>query len=260
MIVSIKLMKPVKIDVDTYGKFMLNDIKVSIKEVPFVRFAFTSYTDEVLGYIKSVMGLFSYSGHLLEIKVGDNYVEDIVRIRETIPNIAIFVYMDIDDSNVETNELSQEQMDEVCKLKGLDIVDRFMLKDCSKTLHAISADKIRNSIGKISGIKVANIGFCSSPLSFGTNCCLNAERARELTAKYSDNIECALPSANHEGTNTCGCIRYVLVDSEIKAPDNNRKVAVKKEKTTKEKVESDGETVDKKDKPKKLPKGIMRRW
>lgn len=257
MLMSIKLVRPVNISIDSFGKFMLDETKMSIKDVPFVRYSFESYGDEAIDYIKSVIEKFPYSGHLVEIKVRAGYIEEIVKIRNSIGNTAIFAYIDIDDTCVLENDISNEQKELVRRLKGHNILDRLMLKDSSKSLHIVSANKIRDSIFKECGIK--DIGICSSPLSFGQECCLTAERARQLAAKYCDSLECALPTANHEGTNTCGCIRYITVSEDIKMPDG-KKTLVKT--TAKDKKEKDTSTnvEDKKEKVKKLPKNVMRRW
>lgn len=254
MLMSIKLLNRVNIDIDKFGKFMLNDIKMSVKEVPFVRYAFESYGDVTIAYIKGVSELFKFSGNLVEIGVRHGYIEEIEKIREQLPNVAIFAYLDISDDDVLNNDISDEAKALIRELKGYNIIDRLMLKDKSKSLHAVSANKIKESIYKESEIKVSDIGICSSPLSFGEQCCLTAERARKLATKYTESMECALPTANHEGTNSCGCIRYVCVTEDIKCPSVSKKTQTQNTSNQKK------ETTDKKEKPKKLPKNVMMRW
>lgn len=256
MLMSIKLLNKVNINIDKFGKFILNNNKMSVKEVPFVRYAFESYDDSTIAYMKSVIELFKFSGHLIEVGIAPGYIETIEKIRENIPNAAVFVYVDITDINVMDNDIDIELKELLRELKGYNIVDRLMLKDRSKSLHMVSANKIKESIYRECGIKVSDIGICSSPLSFGEQCCLTAERARELATKYSESMECVLPTANHEGTNTCGCIRYVCITEDIKAPDLNRKVPTQSAKKEKKEINS----TEKKEKAKKLPKNVMMRW
>jgi hypothetical protein len=66
------------------------------------------------------------------------------------------------------------------------------------------------------------MGICSSPLSFDDMACLTAVKAREIMSRYSTTTDVALPSANHQSMNCCGCIRYVTVTEDIPAPSDGK--------------------------------------
>ena len=56
--------------------------------------------------------------------------------------------------------------------------------------------------------------------------------------KYSAVADVALPTANHQCMNCCGCIRYIVIDSDTVAPIET----ASKQKATKAKTENSGET------------------
>lgn len=219
MVTSIVLTGTHTIGTDTYGKFMVQDTKVSIKEVPFVRYRFTEYNDKELEYIKSMKNKFKYSSHMVEITLGED-TRDIIERLEQISNLIKFVYIPVDDTDV-LEGLREEKFDLLANISDKSF-DRLMLKDKSSTLDVVAATRIKKEL--LSVIKLGNIddiGVCSSPLSFdGKNACLTALKARELSAEYAETDEVALPSANHECMNCCGCIRYYVFNGDVEAPVN----------------------------------------
>ena len=117
------------------------------------------------------------------------------------------------------------------------VIDRIMLKDNTITMDTLASIRMKKNVYELFGEQLEggkdykDIGICQSPLSFSDgNACLTAIRARELSAKYSNDEELALPSANHECMNTCGCIRYMVIDKDIK--NDNIKVVPKEKKTS----------------------------
>lgn len=267
MIVSLRLTGPHRIDITKNGKFNYKDEKLSIKEIPFVRYNFDSYGDSELAYISESIKKFNYSGHLVEIEVAQGYLELCRRIRKEIPDCAIFLYTNVTDAEVAKNELDSNKNNELCLLNGSGVyIDRLMIKDTSLTLHTVSANKIKSSLVSLTGMDINDIGIHESPLSFGDECCLTAERARRLCAQYNSNEKCALPSANHQGMNCCGCIRYYIVDCDlicenpivnamnVPQTDESESSADAENKSTKSSVKN------KKPPVKKVPKNVMRAW
>ena len=221
MITSLVLTDTYKIGMDSYNKFMVKDVKVSIKEVPFVRYRFKEYTEKEIDYISKMKSKFIHSGHLAEITLDMNIIQNIDSLN-AIPNIAKFIYISVTDDEVAMgfNESTIQLINRLNKNQ----IDRVMIKDNSTKLDTVSATKIKKQLASIIGIELDDIGICSSPLSFdGVSACLTAARARELAAKYTDREDIALPSANHECMNCCGCIRYYLVESDIAEPISNTK-------------------------------------
>jgi hypothetical protein len=175
------------------------------------------------------MDKFSSSTHLVEVDVTENIVNELGLLNMNFNNVAKFIYADITDIEVYNKTLSEEVVERIRSAVGFS-VDRVMLRDKSNTLDMVAAKAIMDKLAKEVGIKAADIGICSSPLSFGSLACLDAIKAREIMAKYSDIADVALPSANHQCMNCCGCIKYVVVTEDIQAPADTKIVGVKQKK------------------------------
>lgn len=200
------------------------------KEIPFVRYNLGEMAEPEIDYIKSMKEKFKASTHLVEINAEDNpnLIDTVKNVRESLNNVAVYVYFNITDDNVESKSLAYTMLEEIKALKNV-AVDRIMFKDKTTTLDTVTSENLIKQASKESGIAISTFGICSSPLSFGDNACLTAIKARELMSKYSEIADVALPSANHQCMNCCGCIRYINVTSDIEAPPEK----VKKAKTNK---------------------------
>ena len=96
-----------------------------------------------------------------------------------------------------------------------------MLVDKTTNLDMVNAKKIISKLAKELTVKQEDIGICSSPLCMnGELACLTSLKARELAAIYSSNTEVALPSANHQCMNCCGCMRFFDINSDTVAPED----------------------------------------
>lgn len=213
MVTSIVLTGEHKIELDKHERFIVDGAKINIKEVPFVRYRFNEYTDTSISYIQKMQRLFKYSAHLAEVTAAEGAREIIDNLYNNIPKLIIYLYVEITDKEVK-NGLDESQLTLISNCYNDSIV-RVMLKDKSSSLYVIPANRIKKQLGVALGINPMEIGICSSPLSFNGEACLTAVRARQLAAIYSDNDEAALPSANHECMNSCGCIKYVVISSNI---------------------------------------------
>lgn len=250
MITSIVLTDTHNVGLDSHGKFVIGikdavdenktkDVKVSIKDVPFVRYRFNSYSNEEIEYIKSMKEKFKYSSHMAEITIGED-TSDVIRKLDEIDNIIKFVYVPVNDEHV-LNGLDEKTLELIGRASE-EFYDRIMLKDCSTTLHSVAASRIKKQIIEVDEVDINDtdeIGICSSPLSFdGKNACLTAVKARELSAEYAENDEVALPSANHECMSCCGCIRYFVIDKDIEV----KEVSKGKGGTSKKKSSTEGKS------------------
>jgi len=199
----------------------LLDIK---KEIPFLRYALGEITDDKLSYIKSMQEKFSASTHLIEITAEENpnIAETVNKVRTTLDRIAVYAYFNITDDNVASGSLAFTMVEAIKSLKATN-VDRIMFKDKTTTLDTVTSQNLIKQAAKESGFAVSMFGICSSPLSFGESACLTAIKARELMSKYSSIADVALPSANHQCMNCCGCIRYIEVTEDIAAPPEKEK-------------------------------------
>ena len=197
------------------------DIK---KEIPFLRYALGEITDDKIEYIKAMKEKFSASTHLVEVTAEENpsIEETVAKIRNNIDSVAVYAYFDITDDNVASGNLAYPMIEAIKSLKST-VVDRIMFKDKTTTLDTVMSQNLIKQAAKESGFAVSMFGICSSPLSFGESACLTAIKARELMSKYSSIADVALPSANHQCMNCCGCIRYIEVTEDLAAPTEKEK-------------------------------------
>ena len=222
MITSIVVKDRYNIGLNSSGKFRVGDVDVNIKEVPFVRYRFDYIAQGDIEYIKGMMEKFKYSGHLMEFRLDQNTAAHYNWLMPNFDNLASFLYIDVYDANVESLAFGEDVITFAREASNL-FFDGVMLKDRSTTLHTVAAFKLKQVIAEAMGIKEKDIGICGPALSHNGEACMTAVKARELLTEYSDNDQCALPTANHESMNRCGCIRYMVVDSDTVAPASKNK-------------------------------------
>ena len=231
MVTSIVLTGRHTLNINSFNKLKAGDNIISIeKDIPFVRYRFGVYNDEDFQYIISTMDKLKYSTHLIEINLDTNTVTNLEWIKNNIANIARFIYIDVTDEDVASGGLTTDTLNLLMGIVQYN-VDRVMLKDKSTKLDIVTAKKIIDALSKQTGIKRDNFGVCSSPLSFGGMCCLTAVRAREIMAVYSLIADVALPTANHQCMNRCGCIRYIVIDSDTDIISESKANAKKESKS-----------------------------
>lgn len=235
MICSIVLTGCHNIGVNSANKILVEDNVLSIeKEIPFVRYRFNQYTDTEINYIKSTQNKFNRSTHLVEIGVSNENPEETLNILDklsALDNIAKFIYVDIDNEIVEKGQLNDSTISMLSSAISKYTIDRVMLKDKSTSLDMVATKKIVKQLMLATRLPEDTFGVCSSPLSFSGLACLTAVKAREIMSKYSTVADVALPTANHQCMNCCGCVRYVIVKGDTQAPSET----VTKQKSTKEK-------------------------
>lgn len=248
MISSIVLTGCHNIAVSSNNKIKVDGNILSVeKDIPFVRYRFNNYGENEIAYIKNMMNKFEYSTHLVEINLSANTANELSLMSDILDSIAKYIYIDITDSNVDMNDVSEEVKNYIDSFIDNFEVDRIMLRDKTSKLDTVAAKKIIKSLEALTGLDYNTFGVCSSPLSFGDWACLTAVRARELMAIYSKYADVALPSANHQCMNCCGCIRYFVVSNDTEAPLDTKA----KTKTDKEHKEKTEKANNKDSKPKK---------
>lgn len=232
MITSIVVTGTHKIGMNSNKKIKVDDQILSVeKDIPFIRYRFNQYTETEYEYIVNSMKQFCFSTHLAEVLLSENTAATISYLAGTIKNIAKYVYVDITDDEVVAGQISADKVALLDTLRGLDI-DRIMLRDKTTKLDTITAKRFIKELSKRLGFAENTFGVCSSPLSFSEWACLTAVKARELMSIYSTIADVALPSANHQCMNCCGCIRYMTVSADTEVPADG-KVKAAKEKTEK---------------------------
>lgn len=245
MITSIVLSDRHRIGISKSGKMYINNdkkLKVGIKEIPFVRYRFNEYNENDRTYIRNMMEQFPYSVHMVEMSLNDIeagmyqkvFEQNGVNGEEPLEDyVAKYVYIEITDNEVKNN-FSEEQLDRFERLLDGLGYDRLMLRDNSRELFTVAANRLKAQLMDRLGVDERTLGICSSPLSVGDDACLSAIRARELAAIYNTSENCISPSANHQCMNNCGCIKYIVITQNCNAPEE-KSVVMKKNKSANEK-------------------------
>lgn len=228
MIVNLLITGKHTININENGIIKIGDKLINVdKDIPIVRYRFENYGESEIEYIKSLMKKMSRATHLAEVPLRDN-TSDILK---ELPTMAKFVYSEISDdeaTNVKLNSTKEELISRLRENKGL--IDRVVFKDKTSTMDTVTFSQIVDSVAKLLGMPVGTFAICDSPLSFGERCCLSAVKAREIMSKYSSIADVALPSANHQSMNCCGCVRFIVVDKDTEAvPVKVKKAALSKE-------------------------------
>ena len=222
MITSIVVTGKHKIGMNSNKKIKIGDNILSVeKDIPFIRYRFDKYENEEYAYILDSMKQFSFSTHLIEIPLNENTKATLEYIEQNINSVAKYVYVDVTNEDVANGMISDYKAQYLESLAGMEI-DRIMFKDKSSSLDTIFAKKLIKTFSTKLKLKEDNFGICSSPLSFSDWACLTAVKARELMSVYSPIADVALPSANHQCMNCCGCIRYMVVNEDTLAPADNK--------------------------------------
>ncbi len=259
MVTSIVLTGTYNIGISATGKIKTPDnITIDIKDIPFVRYRFDSYTEKELAFIQENKKNFPCV-HVAEVTLSEDTQDILDKLTDFDEMLAKLVYVDITDENVKDG-LTEEQLNLIEDILDCDF-DRLIVRDKSSSLHSIALGKIKKQIKELTDIPENEIGVCGGPCCFvDGNACLTALRARELMAKYSERDDIVVPSANHEGrldsididkscTNSCGCIRYHIYNCDMPAP-SSKSSGIKKE----AKKKSDSSTENVKDKKQKVNK------
>lgn len=192
-----------------------------IKNIPIVIYNFEKEELD-LQFISEQMKKFKYSCHvafLNQMEIGDDIYELSMKLREM--GVAVFVFYDI----VRRADGSIGVIGDKLNVP----MDRLVLKDKTDDMQITELNTLKREVSKISGQAINDIGVCSSPFSFGENACLCAVWARRIMAKYTSNTEVALPSANHECMEECGCIRKIYITEDVEAPAVTVKESTKKD-------------------------------
>lgn len=243
MITSIKLKGTYNIGISD-NKVKVGDHTLDIsREIPFLRYALGELTDEKIDYIRKMKEQFKASTHLVEVSSEENpnLVDTVATLRNKLESTAIYVYFNLTDDNVALGKLAFTMIESLKALKSSGLaVDRIMFKDKTTTLDTVTSQNLIKQAVKESGFAFSMFGICSSPLSFGESACLTAIKARELMSKYSSIADVALPSANHQCMNCCGCIRYTEVTEDLEAPPEKEKKSSKPKANKEHKDNSEG--------------------
>lgn len=216
MVTALEFKSEYDLGISQTGKFYVdkeNNVIESIKNVPIV----IENNIYNLDYIKSNMNKLKYSCHVAFIDIDKANVEFIKSLNKM--GVAVFLRMTINENNM---EIVMDLNDETVPYDVRGCIDRYILVDNTKSMTFDKLLKIKEFVGETLGVSVDDIGVCGSPFSFGDNACLCAVWARRIMAKYISNTEVALPSANHECMEECGCIRKVVITDNICAPKSNK--------------------------------------
>ena len=214
MVHSIKFKGTYEVELGVRNKLRLGNESISLKDVAIVRYRLDSYKDKEISFIRETMNKFNLSTHLAELILNDNTAEELKRLQDTFDNLACFIYVPIEDTDIQGGSLSEQKALNLISIEDM-YFDRIILLDKSTTLHTESANRLKAEISSLTGCTESDIGICGSPLSAEDNCCLTALRARELMSNYGAVEGITIPSSNLQGTGCCGCIGHLDITESI---------------------------------------------
>lgn len=224
MVTSIKLKGMYNIGVNSSNQIDVAGTNVALKDIPFVRYDFESYGDDEVNYITRMMNQFKLSTHLIQIKVNENIVSALSKLDVFDGKVAKYLYINVDTTVLNNGCIDNETLRLTMNAISTTMIDRIMLVDNTDNMDMLNAKKIMTATAKVLTVKPDKIGICSSPLCMtGELACLTALKARELASIYSSNTDVALPSANHQCMNCCGCMRFFDITSNVAAPAESKK-------------------------------------
>lgn len=241
---SIVITDTYKLEFDKKNKFFYTDDNMNTtyefqkEEIPVVRYRFNHYGINELNYIKNSLKKFDYSVHIAEVKLDADSVNEI-KLLSSLKEVAIFVYVDLYKENIINKSFSESQRNLLNPLKDsvLDKVERFMLKDVDNVLHMLVARPLLKTIASYLGVKDDKLGYCSCAFSSHGLCCLTAERARDIAARYSNNEHFAIATNAVEGKNIeyqkgCNCIRHILINHDMDGLEKENKKSLREKSKT----------------------------
>lgn len=223
------------------GKIKVNDEILSLKEIPFVRYNFVKYTEDDIEYINTIIEKFNSSVHLIEYQLTENTLLEMGLIDNE--DIVRYLFISITDDNVVS--IGEHNKSLLGDVLSKEYINRIMLIDNSTTLNRTNILKLKDEIMAINkSVNNDMIGVCGSPFSIGDESCLSALRARQLLTDYSENDECAIPSARHECMDCCSCIRHIVIDDNTifntKSSKINSQKKIEKAESQKKQVKKTG--------------------
>lgn len=219
MLTSIVVTGTHKIETTKAGKFEVNGETLITRDTPFVRYRFQSYSDNEFRYIKGMQKQFEHSAHLAEVQLDAQSCSTTLSILNNLTNICIYLYIPIEEEGI-----TQRSLEDLADLlsgleqkgkRATEVFDRIMIKDNTTSLTIEKLNGLINLISQTTACSKDKIGVCSSPLSFNGMACLTAVKARELAALHCTSGDLALPTGKHECMESCGCIRHIMVTSDI---------------------------------------------
>lgn len=234
MIKSLVLKGKYSIDVDQYERIEVDGKKLSLKDIPYVRYVFDCYDDDTIEYIKNSIKKFKYSVHIADVTFGVDAKNTVAKLNEVFntENMELFTMLiiPVTDEMVAGEITDAATLDMLTDLSDEDIT-RYVLRDNPnniKIMSVLELSNLKKLIIRTTGCKESDISICGSQFSkqFG---CLRASFVRELQTYKSEDIEVPLVPEGHEGNGDyCGCTRYSLVTSDIKVTMSETTVKEKK--------------------------------
>lgn len=248
MIKSLRVHGKHKLCLDTLGRIEMDDKKVSIKDIPYVRFTFEGLcltnVDDYMNYMAECMEKFKYSVFIADVKFGEHTKEYTVQLLKQLYerfnmvngedvdgiNLAVLLHIPFTKDDIDALENNHEQLISE-KVKAVDyivnecgyMVHRWIIDDIDQEItNGFILNLITDVIKHTCACGPEYVGVCGSPLLMAcgragrVGCCLPASVVRSLQVEKEGELEVALVTEGHEGTEgTCGCTQYLDVYSDI---------------------------------------------
>ncbi len=228
MIASLMVTGEYEMSTNKDGKIHLENNKISIKDIPFVRYRLKD-SSNIIQYIQKYKQMFKYSCHVMELDALCPHTISILNELEQneLDDIIVFIYFEVYNEDLKDIGIGAEKMESLRKIAEKHF-ERLILVDKTTEMHMVQYNNLVSQVMGELGLEESSIAVCGSPLSIGDNCCLTAIKARELMALYGETDECPLPSAKHESMNHCGCIRHITIDRDMVNDGDAKSINIKR--------------------------------
>lgn len=207
-----------------YEDTELNEVyEFEREEIPAVRYRFKEYGTKEIVYIKNNLKKFTSSVHIAEVELCEKSVEWINSLLD-LKEVAVFLYFDLHKDNIVSKSFNEEQRQLLMSVKtnGITKIERIMMRDAEGLMHMMVARPLMLALSGFMGLNMNQVGYCGCAFSNNGQCCLTAERARDIAARYSSNTNFAIATNAVEGKNIehqhgCYCIKHILITHDIVA-------------------------------------------
>ena len=219
------------VGVDSFARTEINDKKLSIKDIPYLRYKFINgaINEEQIEYIRKSQEKFPHSVHIIDVKLDEYAKGTIDTITEkfgTYKNGKVAILLDIP---VKAGDIASEMLnDEKKSLIEQNIsesVYRYIL--CDEDMEIVDNMRLDGILGwiiKTLKIKADRIGLCNAPIMASSSKygihnlkgTLPASVVRDLQLYVNTDFEVPLVTEGHESRdNLSGCTAYYEVNDNI---------------------------------------------
>ena len=150
MITNLLITGEHKIKLGKSQKLAFGDSKVSVKEIPLVRFRPSEITENTVDYFYELKEKFKYSCHILELEVSE-YTLNVLKVLADKEDFNIvFLFVPVTDKELEVG-IQEDVLDLVNKCIDTYDIERLIIKDNTSMMHSIQYNELKSQITNATG-------------------------------------------------------------------------------------------------------------